>query len=594
MTMTINPAVSLNLLTEISRFFGTQDTLIRELLQNSLRAGATQVHVTSSDTSLSFEDDGRGLDNPQVLLTAAESGWGDEVTEPAGLGLMSSFNSDWVSRIEIESRFGTFSLSPQDFAAARPVTVLPSPARDGFRITLTLTAPIDVQRLLKQNRGYAPAHITLNGAAVPRFEYGEGLPCRTGTVHFETDPLHSNALDHAIYGVWEHFSLDASLLKREVLDQGDALSASLVWKNFTLMIDPASGLRPKLPDRRSLAQNPALTLAATDLVEVLQQEAERRIRAAITDLGTETLRHDTVTTAKHQTDASAVAAFLSREGYAQLTTSTRLEDAQFTRYDEEYADDDHQAPTFTVWMKPQAGDVWDGAQNDEEDRISPVLTHELLRQQGVQVPRVFTPHAEFSGPELSGSSDLEVITGVIGGSYDLDYGDKREFIFGFTDALSVGGMSVPFYTDVSGLDGSGQEINVKLLLAGTPARTEALTAALGMELGGLLICHEPLCRSVVESEYVDNDGKTDTCLTPGVLRTLLGESVLKVLFPDRARGAKEIGELRKQADKLSRAEQILLTFEQTGEPFGDMAVRVGAARLARQDQIKQLKQRHNL
>lgn len=76
---TLNAQVSPRLLAELPRFFGSFEAALGELFQNAYRSGATQVRVTyvAETRTLSLIDNGPGLADPQVLLTAGETGWSE-------------------------------------------------------------------------------------------------------------------------------------------------------------------------------------------------------------------------------------------------------------------------------------------------------------------------------------------------------------------------------------------------------------------------------------------------------------------------------------------------------------------------------------
>jgi len=97
-----NETVSLNFNTEALkkslRFaFANDTTVLSELVQNARRAGATKVWITTATGQdgvgqISVLNNGKGLENFQVLLSVATSGWDEEVTKnegPYGLGFLS-------------------------------------------------------------------------------------------------------------------------------------------------------------------------------------------------------------------------------------------------------------------------------------------------------------------------------------------------------------------------------------------------------------------------------------------------------------------------------------------------------------------------
>lgn len=80
-------------------------SVLGELMQNARRAGATRVEILFEGITLSVLDDGKGIDNLQDLLTAADSGWDQETTaqeSPFGLGFLSTLYCS--KQIEVYTR----------------------------------------------------------------------------------------------------------------------------------------------------------------------------------------------------------------------------------------------------------------------------------------------------------------------------------------------------------------------------------------------------------------------------------------------------------------------------------------------------------
>lgn len=89
--------------------FTNKHTVFKEMLQNTDRAGATEVSVVvtgvgASLIDISFEDDGCGIENLSILLNVASSGWSEEIMSsrmPYGLGFLSALYV--ATEIEVES-----------------------------------------------------------------------------------------------------------------------------------------------------------------------------------------------------------------------------------------------------------------------------------------------------------------------------------------------------------------------------------------------------------------------------------------------------------------------------------------------------------
>ena len=97
-------------------FSGRLDEILGELFQNSQRAGATTVTITTSQTGFTLADDGHGIpetaESWHKLLCLAESAYQDETVEtnqaPMGVGLHALLAHEGVSTVTLHS--GHFAL----------------------------------------------------------------------------------------------------------------------------------------------------------------------------------------------------------------------------------------------------------------------------------------------------------------------------------------------------------------------------------------------------------------------------------------------------------------------------------------------------
>jgi hypothetical protein len=118
----ISAAFHPGILDKADRLFRNDDEGIWiELLQNARRAGATGVDVSieeyASDTgacTVTVQDNGRGIDDFQKLLTLGCSGWAAETQareDPAGMGFFSLCRCT----VEVHSGYGLVRISPAVF-----------------------------------------------------------------------------------------------------------------------------------------------------------------------------------------------------------------------------------------------------------------------------------------------------------------------------------------------------------------------------------------------------------------------------------------------------------------------------------------------
>jgi hypothetical protein len=97
-------------------FTGTVNEVIGELIQNSLRAGAQNVRITTDDRGFIYQDDGRGLlneDDFETLIKLGESGWDHQVEieqQPMGLGFTALLAQEDVESVTFSSNLLALTL----------------------------------------------------------------------------------------------------------------------------------------------------------------------------------------------------------------------------------------------------------------------------------------------------------------------------------------------------------------------------------------------------------------------------------------------------------------------------------------------------
>lgn len=166
-----------NLINNMRFAFTTKQTVISELMQNARRAGSDFVSFDYDEESetLVIEDAGCGIDDPQKILSVAESGWDNDTMEnetPYGIGFLSAlFMSD---RVSIESNQMKIEFSTDSVLSFNMVGVHPSNRRIGTRIELK-GIRFDVERAVRDfSTGY-PIKVYYNGKEMkrPHAENGE-------------------------------------------------------------------------------------------------------------------------------------------------------------------------------------------------------------------------------------------------------------------------------------------------------------------------------------------------------------------------------------------------------------------------------------
>jgi hypothetical protein len=123
-------------LSKVDRVFDASPrTVFNELLQNSRRAGATEVTILLEATlddafkkyvHVTFSDNGRGVESPEPLLRLAGRGWDDateDIEDPAGMGFFCLSNFD---KVIVHSRDWTGEFTPEVFRGERTMTTYPT------------------------------------------------------------------------------------------------------------------------------------------------------------------------------------------------------------------------------------------------------------------------------------------------------------------------------------------------------------------------------------------------------------------------------------------------------------------------------------
>lgn len=160
-----------NLVKHLRFAFSNRDVALREMLQNSRRAKASRIVIEHDPEQrvLTITDDGTGIEDFQVLLSLAESGWDPETIErenPFGLGFYSGLTN--AKHIEVESNGMRLSAATQDILDFRPVGLTPCEPREGTRITLREFAVDDVAIKLGRLVMGFPVEVICNNEVLPR------------------------------------------------------------------------------------------------------------------------------------------------------------------------------------------------------------------------------------------------------------------------------------------------------------------------------------------------------------------------------------------------------------------------------------------
>ena len=153
--------------------FADRMTLVRELLQNARRAGATQVDVSYDDIakSLIVQDDGHGIAEWQALLSFNESGWDTSLVEHErafGMGFSKVLYA--ASSVTVTSNGKVLAFECEEALAQAELEVLPSDGLfvRGTTVQLNGVDLTGLDRLIERMvRGF-PIPVRFNGVSMER------------------------------------------------------------------------------------------------------------------------------------------------------------------------------------------------------------------------------------------------------------------------------------------------------------------------------------------------------------------------------------------------------------------------------------------
>jgi hypothetical protein len=285
---TVMPAVADRLLGEIPRFFdGSVETMLRELFQNAFRADAQTVSVTvdSARRTLTIQDDGCGIYDPQLVLTAGATGW-ENVIEPAGLGLFSLLANN-VLKVVIASwrehaKPWRMTLTQEQLRRVPavieelPVSAINTASGTLVEITFANVLMVDpVAQMVQRARSLYPFGVVLNldGQLQEIAPYRSWEPEVTlkvpgiGTLEWTLEK--TSAYTEV---VWMHQAFCALNFRRALSKIQEENPASKIFdRALRWIVDPQCGVRPKLPDRNDLIEDVQLTQAVQQIANALTE-----------------------------------------------------------------------------------------------------------------------------------------------------------------------------------------------------------------------------------------------------------------------------------------------------------------------------------
>lgn len=262
---TIKTTVGQSLITKIGRFFnGSVSDCLTETIQNSRRAGATQIDIARIErddrTTLLIRDDGRGIAEPAKFLTLGDSGWNEAIArseDPAGMGVFSLAGRHVTVRSHAAELGAAWqvTITPDAWESGKLLDLVPSPLAKGTEIEIDLPESWTgaLEQAVKDAARFCPVPISFDGNRLPRESFlreatriEEWNGCKIGIFIDERDP-HREKPRINFHGLTVPCSLP------HICDA----DGSRGWYAKVEIVD-APTLQLVLPARKEVVQNAAL------------------------------------------------------------------------------------------------------------------------------------------------------------------------------------------------------------------------------------------------------------------------------------------------------------------------------------------------
>lgn len=568
MTITITPRVDQHILSEIPRFFTDRESMFRELIQNAVRAGATNLVITGDDQTLNFLDDGPGLNDPQLLLTVAQSGWQSDVRDPAGMGILSTLNPDYVTSVTFTSHNWTFTITPEQFTSATPINVAHAPFQAGFLVTLNLNPPgphtrVNIKALISQSRARAPITITLNGEEIaPEQLKGEILSIPEGTVY-----LQDHYTTQGSRSYWEGFPVNGSLgnFIEKHLNPSQACRVLINHYRIVFIPDPASGVLPKLPDRNAMLENESWARAATHLRDALQE----RIRTLMSSIELTPL-----------IDTSAALTMLKKESNLSYSTLSSLLNTYLN--DQGYSNEDIFNANTTFYIADDS--EYDQVEN--QVTMSVAMTHatdvSVEEVPGLLLQRAHNPALPLvygGNPDHNSGQALITLTPLI----NLPRGSTRYYSLTehliLCQDLSIAGIPLDWHIR-----------GTTIYLHGDATQAEKTLRSHGKDVAAAFLQALYIENQIRDTFMVDGD----ETLNSEQIQSWLLEALIERYFPQRQQAHAERQTLRETCSNIDLMLSTADKLPQYSSDLSALRTRLQADRSDLQRRIDELTSTHQL
>ena len=176
----IRASIHQDAINRVSEFFNaTTGDIMKELLQNSRRSGASSVDVTIEEDRITVSDNGMGIRDPEAILAFGLSAWDqrtDQSEHPAGMGLYALARRENVQVISStgDSHAWSVNLTPDHFVGKLPAPIVELPGRQAARGTsVAFTGGTEDESAIRSALKHYPLPARINGETAERKDFLE-------------------------------------------------------------------------------------------------------------------------------------------------------------------------------------------------------------------------------------------------------------------------------------------------------------------------------------------------------------------------------------------------------------------------------------
>ena len=175
----IRASIHQDAINRVSEFFNaTTSDIMNELLQNCRRAGASRVDITLVENLITVADDGKGISNPEALLSFGLTEWDQQTTNtehPAGMGLYALARREHISVCSRSDGADAWqvNLTPDHFVGKLPAPIERVPNSPTTGTTVSFTGDRNDETSIRNSVRYFPLPVRINGNPAEQSDFLE-------------------------------------------------------------------------------------------------------------------------------------------------------------------------------------------------------------------------------------------------------------------------------------------------------------------------------------------------------------------------------------------------------------------------------------